>query len=218
LSIAANPLLFRALNRLEYALKRRPGLWRLLNFRVSRNVEAANATASERVKATTAPLAIIVGYGPVGQSVERLLRESGFTTTIIDLNMDTVSDLSRKGATAIFGDASQPEVLQHAGITKADYLVITLPHSANRAPLVAMARQTNPSTRIIVRARYCKERSHLEQLGADEAVYEEIEAAVALVRTILTSRGAAESVIDRETKRLRSEFAHNPRSDHDVRE
>lgn len=207
LSISVNPLLFRALNGLESGLRRRPGLWRLLNLRVSRHIEATNAAASEKVEATALPLAIVVGYGPVGQAVERLLRESGFTTVVIDLNMDTVSNLNRKGATAIFGDASQAEVLQHAGIAKADYLVITLPHSVNRAPLVTTARQANSRVQIIVRARYLNEGKDLEQLGANDAIYEEAEAAVALVRTLLTDEGAHKTVIDREIGRIRSELA-----------
>lgn len=207
LSISVNPILFGAFNRLESWLKRRPTLWKLLNLRVSRQVEAANAVVADKIKATAAPLAIVVGYGPVGQSVERLLRESGFATAVIDLNMDTVSAINREGGTAIFGDASQPEVLRQAGIAKADYLVVTLPHSINRAPLVATARQANSSMQIIVRARYLKERRDLEQLGASDAVFEEAEAAVALVRMLLTSRGVQQSTIDRETVRIRSELA-----------
>jgi monovalent cation:H+ antiporter-2, CPA2 family len=207
LSIALNPVLFRALNPLESWLKRRPRVWRLLNLRVSRSVEAANAVAAEQVRTLTAPLAIVVGYGPVGQSVERLLRESGFATAVIDLNMDTVGALNREGRTAIFGDASQAEVLHQAGIRKADYLVVTLPHSVNRGPLLATARQANPSVQIFVRARYLKEGRDLEQSGATGAIYEEAEAAVALVRMLLTSRGVQQAAIDRETERIRSELA-----------
>lgn len=212
LSIAANPLLFRFLDRLESVLRRQPRVWGLLNLRASRRVQSINAATGERVRHTTKPLAIVVGYGPVGQSVDRLLRESGFVTAIVDLNMDTVSDLNRKGATAIFGDASQAEILQHAGIAKADYLVITLPHSANRAPLVTTARQINATVKIIVRARYLQERRDLEQLGADEAIFEEAEAAVALVGVLLKSRGARQATIKHETDRVRTEVDERMRN------
>lgn len=203
LSIAINPILFRAFPWIESALRRRPLLWRLLHLRASRSIDATNAASAETVRAATAPLAIVVGYGPVGQAVERLLRESGFTTVVIDLNMDTVSALNREGRPAIFGDATQAEVLRQAGITKANYLVITLPHSANRGPLLTAARQANPALQIIVRARYLKERLDLEQLGANDAIYEEAEAAVALARSLLASRGVSQTEINRETLRIR---------------
>ncbi|MCL2329894.1 MAG: cation:proton antiporter [Phycisphaerae bacterium] len=207
ISISLNPLLFHLLDPIESTLKKRPRLWRLLNLRASRHMEATNAKSTEKIQDETSPLTIVVGYGPVGQSVDRLLRESGFTTTIVDLNMDTINNLNNKGMLAIYGDASSAEVLKSAGIAKADYLVITLPHSINRAPLITAARQINPLVKIIVRARYLQEARELEQLGTNGAVYEEAEAAVAIARTLLSSRGAHATTIKQETDRIRSEFS-----------
>jgi hypothetical protein len=70
-------------------------------------------------------------------------------------------------------------------VAQADYLVITLPHSVNRAPLIAAARHLNPNGRIFVRARYLRERAELEQVGATGACFEEAEAAVALTQKVL---------------------------------
>ena len=71
---------------------------------------------------------------------------------------------------------------------------------------MAAARQLNPSMRILVRARYLRERRDLEQVGANAACFEETEAAVALARTLLKEVGTDDVTIDRETEAIRLEL------------
>jgi CPA2 family monovalent cation:H+ antiporter-2 len=139
LSITLNPLLFRSLPRMEAWLRGRPRLWRLLNGRAERRMGEINAEGSAEIarEESGARGAIVVGYGPVGRTVDQLLREAGLRTTIIEMNMDTVSEVNREGRRAIFGDASHRTVLEQAGAARASYLVLTLPHSAERAAIVA---------------------------------------------------------------------------------
>ncbi len=59
---------------------------------------------------------------------------------------------------------------------------MTLPDVAQRAAIITAARNVNPEIRVVVRARYLREREELEQSGVTAAVYEEAEAAVALAR------------------------------------
>ncbi|HEY7513441.1 MAG TPA: cation:proton antiporter [Vicinamibacteria bacterium] len=206
-SISINPLLFRLLDPFERRLRRHPALWRLLNARAERRGESVNAGTAETVAEGTRPLAVIVGYGPVGQSVDRALRQSGLETVVVDLNLDTVSSLGREGRLALFGDASHPDVLKQAGLRRASYLLVTLPHSVNRGPLIAAARNLSPSCRIFVRARYLRERAELEQAGATTACFEEVEAAVALTEQLLRDFGRDEATVLRECERIRKEFA-----------
>jgi monovalent cation:H+ antiporter-2, CPA2 family len=206
-SISLNPLLFRLLDPLERRLRRHPRLWRLLNARAESRGEAVNLGTAAALAEGTSPLAVIVGYGPVGQSVDRALRESGLETVVVDLNLDTVTALAREHRLALFGDASHPDVLEQAGIRRASYLLITLPHSVNRGPLIAAARNLNPACRIFVRARYLRERPELEQAGGTTACFEEIEAAVALTERLLADLGTDDDVIERESERIRKEFA-----------
>ncbi len=206
-SIALNPLLFRGLDPLERRLRRHPRLWRVLNARAERSGEAVNLGTTAALAGGESPLAVIVGYGPVGQSVDRALRESGLETVVVDLNIDTVSALAREGRLALFGDASHPDVLKQAGIRRASYLLVTLPHSVNRGPLIAAARNLNPACRIFVRARYLRERPELEQAGATTACFEEVEAAVALSELLLHDLGRDDATVRRESERIRKEFA-----------
>jgi CPA2 family monovalent cation:H+ antiporter-2 len=137
--------------------------------------------------------------------VDHGLRHAGLETAIVDLNMDTVTTVLEKGRLAVYGDATNALILKAAGITRATQLIITLPHSVNRGPLITTARQLNPGCRIFVRARYLREREELEQLGADVASFEEAEAAVALTAGVLGDLGVDKETIAREIEHVRTQ-------------
>ncbi|CAN5408481.1 cation:proton antiporter [soil metagenome] len=204
-SITLNPLLFRLESPLEAALRRSPKLWRLLNRKSAALEVKLNAAACEKIDRAEKPLAVILGYGPVGRAVDSLLHDSELQTVIVDLNMDTIQSLTRQGRAAIYGDAFNIEVMYRA-LPKAKYVVITLPHSSNRGPLIASVKLINPEIRIFVRGRYVAERAELIQSGADAAVFEEAEAAVALAALVLRERGESEAAITRETARIRQQM------------
>jgi monovalent cation:H+ antiporter-2, CPA2 family len=205
-SITLNPILMRYATRIEQAIERRPGLWRLLNRKVARREREINEAVTAKLQESEAPLAVILGYGPVGRTVDEIIRTSGLETIIIDLNMDTVQALTREGRLAIFGDASNVEVMAQA-MPRATHLVISLPHSVNRTALIATAKLINPSTKVFVRAHYIAEHHELTLAGADAVCYEEVEAAVALSRLVLTDRGADAETVRRETTRIRQDFS-----------
>jgi CPA2 family monovalent cation:H+ antiporter-2 len=204
-SISLNPMLFASLDRIEAWLRRREALWRLLNAAGSKRYEAANAETAAAVANVEPPLAIVIGYGPVGRAVDEALHQAGTRTVVVDLNMDTVAQLNARGRLAIFGDGSHPGILEKAGLARASYLVVTLPHSVNRTPTIAKARQLNPSCRIFVRARYLRERADLEQVGTTAECFEEVEAAAALTALVLADLGRDPATIDEHTRRVRLE-------------
>jgi CPA2 family monovalent cation:H+ antiporter-2 len=204
-SITVNPLLLRMVEPLEAWARKHPPVWRALNSAALRRGDAANRDAVAAVASTAQRLAVIVGYGPVGQAVDRALREASVETVVIDLNLDTVAQVTSQGRHALFGDASHAQILDQAGLRRASHLVVTLPHSVNRSPLVAAARQINPSCRIFVRARYLRERGELVQVGADAACFEEVEAAAALTALVLTDLGRSADEVAAEADRVRRE-------------
>lgn len=213
LSITVNPLLFRALPQIESWLRARPFLWQLLNGRAERQSLALNAAAASGIAAARsaqdqrapddARRAVLVGYGPVGRAVHRLLRDARLPTTIIDMNMDTVLELTKAKEPAIFGDASHESILEQAGMRHATHVVLTMPQAEDRAAVVTAARAMNPHARILVRARYLREREELERAGASAAVFEEAEAAVALARLVLADTGLHREAAERKIKDLR---------------
>jgi CPA2 family monovalent cation:H+ antiporter-2 len=150
--------------------------------------------------------AIVVGYGPVGRTLARILRDFGIHPTVIDMNIETVRKLTDIGETALFGDAGRREILQAARVEQATYLLVTLPDLPSRIPVVATARILNPGLKIFVRARYLGERSMLEDAGAIAVSYEEAEVAVSLAGFLLREIGAQPADIEREERRIRAEI------------
>lgn len=152
---------------------------------------------------------MIVGYGPVGRLVDALLRDSGMETVIIEMNMETVMSLQRVGRAAIYGDAALREVLEQSGVRKAVHLVVTLPHSASRAPMVQTVRELNPSVEVTVRARYLGEQEDLLRAGATRVVSEEGEAGVALARHVMERRGVDATTVERLLRAVRELWEMN---------
>jgi CPA2 family monovalent cation:H+ antiporter-2 len=205
-SITLNPLLFRLLDPLERGVKRWPALWQFMNRRTLRREREMNEAEGRELERSEKPVAVIVGYGPVGRTADEIIRKSGLETVVVDLNLDTVQALQRDGRRAVFGDAFNIEVM-HQALARATHLVVALPHAANRNPLIVAAKLINPGIKVFVRARYVAEREELDQAGADAAVYEEAEAAVALARLVLADRGADRDTLRRESIRIRQKFA-----------
>ncbi|MFO0831456.1 MAG: cation:proton antiporter [Phycisphaerales bacterium] len=203
ISITLNPLLFRSLDAIERRVERTGWLYRLLNARHSRRTHALNRAAADTIGAGTRPLAIIVGYGPVGRLVDAMLRDAGLQTAIVDMNIDTVQSLAKAGRAAIYGDASRREVLTQAGAARAVHLVVTLPHTEGRTALVLAARELSPTVEITVRARYLAEREALTKAGANKVVFEEGEAGIALARHVLESRRIEPAMIEKLLKAVR---------------
>ncbi len=203
ISITLNPLLFRSLPKTEAWLRRQPFLWKLLNARAERRAAGINQLAAAKVEATGGRVAIVVGYGPVGRVVHRVLKDAGLSTVVIDMNMDTVSALNQEGQKAIFGDASHESILDQAGVRRASHFVLTLPDASSRLAVVTAARSLNATMRILVRARYLNEREVLERVGASVAVFEEAESAVALARLVLSDTGVHREAAERKIMDLR---------------
>lgn len=211
LSITLNPLLFRLVAPTETWLRSKPKLWNVLNARAEKRIREDNLETVQRVRAAEVQenerTAVVVGFGHVGRTVDRLLRQAGVRTVIIDMNMDTVSEVNQAGRLAIFGDAQSAEVLSQAGVRDAKYLLVTMAANSNPAPVVMQARELNPDMHILVRSRYLKEKNELAIAGVTGAVYEEAEAAISLGELVLKDLGANQAEIDKEIASLRASVA-----------
>ena len=69
--------------------------------------------------------AIVVGDGPTGRTVTRLLRENGVSPTVVDLNLDVVRALRDEGTSAVYGDARHHDTLVTAGLPHAGTLIVS---------------------------------------------------------------------------------------------
>lgn len=208
ISIVINPLLYRSIGSVERFAMARPGLWRLLNG--TAGMAADDATARARPQARYR--AVIVGYGPTGRTVTRLLKDNDVEPTVVELNIATVRELKAQGIDAIYGDASHPDTLLAAGVASASVLILTSADLAHAEGVIQAAREQNPKVRVMARTTHLREREKLTRAGADLVFSGEGEVALAFTESILFRLGATAEQIDRERGRVHVELFGNSQS------
>jgi CPA2 family monovalent cation:H+ antiporter-2 len=194
-SIAVNPLLYRAVAPLERWIPQR------------RSVGGA-APEESSPAGTVDPRhrAVVIGYGPVGRTVARLLRQNGFTPTIVDLNVDTVRALRDEGLPAIYGDAGHRDTLVSAGVPTAGAIILSVAGLPTAGEVIRISRELNPSILILARTGYIRELVTLKVAGANVVFSGESEVALAFTEAILGRLGATAEQIDRERARVHDEL------------
>jgi CPA2 family monovalent cation:H+ antiporter-2 len=199
LSLTVNPMLYGFVGRLEARLARVPRLWRLLNGKRSRPEIQSDIPATAREYR-----AVVVGYGPIGQTLTRLLHDGDIEPVVIESNLDTVRKARAEGLQVVYGDAAQPDVLEAAGIRMAVALVISGPTAEQGAEIIRVARQMNQRVKVLARSTYLRETALMRNVGADEVFAGEGEVALAMTEYILGMLGATPEQMDRERERVRA--------------
>ena len=193
-SITVNPLLFRAVAPVErWIARRRAGSDRAIE------APAPPVSAGHR--------AVVVGYGPIGRAVTRLLRENEIAPTVIEMNVDTVRALQAEGITAILGDATHPSILAAGGVADASSFIVSVAGLPGVEESFRVARAQRPDVQILARATHLREVPALRAAGADLVVSGEGEVALAFTAAILERLGATPEQLDRERTRVRTELA-----------
>ena len=128
---------------------------------------------------------IVVGLGLAGRNVVKAAQLAGIPYLVVEMNPHTVRREAEAGVNIIYGDASNPTVLDHAGLTKAKVLVISMGDPLNTRNITAVARALNPSIHIIVRSRWQHQVEELRDLGADEVIPEEYETSLEMFTRVL---------------------------------
>lgn len=138
-SITLNPLLFAAIGPAVGWINRR-----------ERGEDAGRSSSQEPALAAM-HRAVIVGYGPTGRTVTRLLRENQVTPTVIELNIDTVQSLRTAGIDVIHGDATRPDTLAAARVAEARTFIVSVSGLPAVEEALRNARRLNPRSQILAR-------------------------------------------------------------------
>ncbi|HUI26624.1 MAG TPA: NAD-binding protein, partial [Candidatus Kryptonia bacterium] len=148
---------------------------------------------------------VIIGYGLNGRNLARVLRDTGLSYRILELNPDVVTNALRTGEPVLFGDATRIEVLRRVHIDQAHVVVVAISDAAATRRIVAVARQLNPHATVIVRTRYVAEIDALYRLGATEVIPEEFETSVEIFARVLRRLRIPRNVINVQVDLIRGE-------------
>jgi CPA2 family monovalent cation:H+ antiporter-2 len=200
LSIAINPFLFRAVDPLERRL--RDVRWlAALRARRAGDLATLPPETSELLRLH----AILCGYGRVGRLIGPALERRGFRYVVIAELRDEVDSLRARGIPAIYGDAANPEVLQHAGVDHARLLIVASPDAHETRLIVERARAAQPDLDVVVRTHSDHEAAYLRALGPRvQTVHGERELAVQMARYALRRFGVSATEAEAIAQGLRA--------------
>jgi CPA2 family monovalent cation:H+ antiporter-2 len=149
---------------------------------------------------------VVVGFGRVGQLVTDMLGRHGRSYRIIDNDPLVVSRHRKRGVPIVYGDASRPELLDRVNLQGARALVVTLPGVGDVEAVVKAARGLRPDLVLSARARDDQHAARLYELGATDAVPENVEASLQLAENVLVDIGVPMGLVIASIHEKRDEY------------
>ncbi len=172
------PSLIRLADRFAPALERYGWLGQKKNCPVELTPEGEREALRDHV--------IVCGFGPVGRNLHHALEKCGIPTLVLELNADTVHELTGQGVMVLFADARQPESLEMAGIRRARSIAFTFPDAEAAIAGMRLARQQNPEVLVYARAKFTAEADRLREEGANHVFHDERESGQALIKSVVS--------------------------------
>jgi CPA2 family monovalent cation:H+ antiporter-2 len=148
----------------------------------------------------------VVGFGRVGQLVADMLTRHGRSFRVIDNDPAVVSRHRRRGVPIVYGDASRPDFLDRVYLAGARALVVTLPGAVAAEAVVRAARGLRPDLVLSARARDDQHAARLYELGATDAVPENVEASLQLAENVLVDIGVPMGLVIASIHEKRDEY------------
>jgi CPA2 family monovalent cation:H+ antiporter-2 len=189
-SMLVTPLLLRAAPHLATRLHRKP------------NEEAK----LEEISALTADLhghAVICGYGRVGQSIGRALRNVQQPYIALDIDPVRVQEAAVGESCVHYGDSRRGELLIATGLERARLLVIAVDQTDIALLILKEARRLNATVPILVRTRDDSQLAELKASGASEVVPELLESSLMLASHALIMLGLPAHQVQERADQIR---------------
>ncbi len=153
ISIALNPFIFGMVGVIQN--------WLLKNPKIAMRLEPPQNPLKEFPMTTDAKYlsnqVVLVGWGRVGKLIAKALTEQGIPFVVAEENRGFVEMLRQRDIPAVWGDATEPEVLIQAHIKEAKALVIATPETVHVSKMTEIAQTLNPDIQIVVRSHNVEE-------------------------------------------------------------
>ena len=128
--------------------------------------------------------------------------------TVIDFNPNVFRTLADRGLHVIYGDISNVDTLVHAGVGKAELIILSIPDAllkgANNEKLVRHVRTLNPTAKIVATADLLADVADLYAAGADYVTVTRISDAQELYTVI---EAAAAGLLDDKRAEMDAQLA-----------
>lgn len=149
---------------------------------------------------------VICGFGRVARELAGALDRRHFQYVVVEYDPAIVRELRAGGTRAIYGDAANPHVLEHAGLDAAILLAVLVRDSTTAEAVTRFARAHGPRLDIVARAATRDDVVRLRDAGATEVVQPEFEAGVEVIRHALGRLGVSGTELQNIAAGRRSSF------------
>lgn len=113
---------------------------------------------------------VVIGAHRVGRPVVNFLHREKIPLLVIELNPHVVQEMTQQGINAIYGDASDPEILDIANLKSAKLVISTAQDSTDNEALLHEVKRVHSAAFVVAR---CQDNEHaklLKSLGADYVI------------------------------------------------
>jgi len=146
---------------------------------------------------------IICGFGRIGQTVSRFLKQDKIDFVAIDIDPLRTRTAREAGENVLFGSSRQTELLNAAHLLQAKLVVIAFGEDKQSVEVIKKIRSLSPDVPILVRTRNDDNLDMLHDAGANEVVPESLEGSLMLVSQVLSLTGVPFSRIMRRVQKER---------------
>ena len=152
---------------------------------------------------------VICGFGRIGQTVSRFLKQDNIPFVAIDIDPLRASKARDAGENVLFGSSRQSELLHAAHLLKAKLVVIAFGEDRQSIEIIQKIRTISPDVPILVRTRNDDQLDNLQAAGANEVVPESLEGSLMLVSQVLALTGVPFArIIRRVQKERKNHYNH----------
>jgi len=118
---------------------------------------------------------VLIGAEQMGWDILEFLkkRHKEETFMVVDFNPEIIKSLTASGYNAVFGDVSDPEVLEELELGRAKLLIITDPDFGDTAALIKFAKSKDYHGPIIATAYWIHDAVRMYEHGADYVIVPE---------------------------------------------
>ncbi len=125
---------------------------------------------------------VIAGGGRVGENIAKALHHLNVPFLLIELDSHRIDHLKQTGYPVVFGDASQPIVMEAASIEHSRLLLVTTPDVIATQTIARFCKNIHSELCIIARCGEEDQMKTLHDQGVDEVVLPEFEAGLEITR------------------------------------